>query len=190
VTVDELLRMRRLANRLVLLASTDSPDFLHLAPVDAAALLMETLHRWSQTPRRWSIGGLAEASVLADQDRLTLALDALIENAVGHTGADGRIELSTHREGDQVVFTVRDWGTGIPADEIGQVFDRFTRVGKGRSRDTGGFGLGLAVVKAIAQAHHGSVRVQSAVGEGSVFDLLLPVTPVPGRTLESQHAES
>jgi signal transduction histidine kinase len=176
VTVDELLRMRRLANRLVLLASTDSPDFLHLAPVDAAGLVMETLHRWSQTPRRWSIGALAEAAVLADQDRLTLALDALIENAVDHTDLDGRIELSARRDGEQIMFTVQDWGPGIPADEIGQIFDRFTRVGRGRSRETGGFGLGLAVVKAIAEAHHGSVRVHSTVGVGSVFDLLLPAT--------------
>jgi signal transduction histidine kinase len=193
VTVDELLRMRRLANRLVLLASTDSPDFLHLAPVDAAALVMETLHRWSQTPRRWSIGALAEAAVLADQDRLTLALDALIENAVGHTDADGRIELSAHRErdeeSDQIVFSVRDWGTGIPEHEIARIFDRFSRVGKGRSRDSGGFGLGLAVVKAIAQAHHGAVRVSSRVGEGSVFGLVLPATPASPRELESEHAK-
>ncbi len=189
VAVDELLRMRRLANRLVLLASTDSPDFLRLAPVDAAALLMETLHRWSQTPRRWSIGALAEAAVLADQDRLTLALDALIENAVGHTEADGRIELSARRDGEQIVFSVRDWGTGIPEDEIGHIFDRFSRVGKGRSRDTGGFGLGLAVVKAIAEAHHGSVRVRSTVGQGSVFDLVLPATPVPLGLIESEHVK-
>jgi signal transduction histidine kinase len=189
VAVDELLRMRRLANRLVLLASTDSPDFLRLAPVDAAALLMETLHRWSQTPRRWSIGALAEAAVVADQDRLTLALDALIENAVGHTDDDGRIELSARRDGDQIVLRVRDWGTGIPADEIGHIFDRFSRVGKGRSRDTGGFGLGLAVVKAIAEAHRGSVRVRSTVGQGSVFDLVLPATPAPLSLIESEHAK-
>jgi signal transduction histidine kinase len=174
VAVDELLRMRRLANRLVLLASTDSPDFLHPAPVDAAELVMETLQRWSQTPRRWSIGALTEAAVQADQDRLTLALDALIENAVSHTDLDGRIELSARREGDQIIFIVRDWGAGIPADEIGQIFDRFTRVGRGRSRDTGGFGLGLAVVKAIAEAHHGSVTVRSTEGKGSVFELHLP----------------
>jgi signal transduction histidine kinase len=175
VAVDELLRMRRLANRLVLLASTDSPDFLHLAPVDAAGLVMETLHRWRQTPRRWSLGAVTEATVHVDQDRLTLALDALIENAVGHTDPDGQIELSTRREGDEIVFAVKDSGPGIPAHEIGQIFDRFTRVGKGRSRETGGFGLGLAVVKAIAEAHHGSVRVRSTVGLGSVFELVLPL---------------
>jgi signal transduction histidine kinase len=180
VAVDELLRMRRLANRLVLLASTDSPDFLHLAPVDAAELVMETLQRWSRTPRRWSIGALTEAAVRADQDRLTLALDALIENAVSHTDLDGRIELSARREGEQISFIVRDWGTGIPADEIGQIFDRFTRVGTGRSRETGGFGLGLAVVKAIAEAHHGSVTVQSTVGKGSAFELRLPAAVSAG----------
>src|SRR5580704_11419524 len=119
VAVDELLRMRRLANRLVLLASTDSPDFLHPAPVDAAELVMETLQRWSRTPRRWSIGTLTDAAVRADQDRLTLALDALIENAVSHTDLDGRIELSARREGEQIIFVVKDWGSGIPADEIG-----------------------------------------------------------------------
>jgi signal transduction histidine kinase len=181
VAVDELLRMRRLANRLVLLASTDSPDFLHLAPVDAAGLVMETLHRWRQTPRRWSLGPVTEATVLVDQDRLTLALDALIENGVRHTDPDDQIELSTRREGDEIVFAVKDSGSGIPADEIGQIFDRFSRVDKGRSRETGGFGLGLAVVKAIAEAHHGSVRVRSTVGLGSVFELVLPLAPTADR---------
>ena len=176
VAVDELLRMRRLANRLMLLASTDSPDFLRLAPVDAAGLMVETLHRWSQTPRRWSLGSLAEASVQADGDRLTLALDALIENAVEHTDLDGHIELSARRDGEMVVLAVTDSGSGIPAAEVGRIFGRFTRVDAGRSRETGGFGLGLAVVKAIAEAHHGSVQVRSTVGQGSVFELLLPAS--------------
>jgi signal transduction histidine kinase len=112
-----------------------------------------------------------------------LALDALIENAVSHTDPDGRIELSTRREGEQIIFVVRDWGSGIPADEIGQIFDRFTRVGTGRSRETGGFGLGLAVVKAIAEAHHGSVTVRSTVGKGSVFELHLPAAASAGLAL-------
>jgi signal transduction histidine kinase len=174
VAVDELLRMRRLANRLVLLASTDSPDFLHPAPVDAAELLVEILQRWSQTPRRWSLGTVTEARVQADRDRLTVALDALIENAVDHTDPDGRIELSARLQGEEIVLSVNDSGSGIPAADLGHVFDRFTRVGTGRSRETGGFGLGLAVVKAIAQAHQGSVQVRSTVGRGSVFDLSIP----------------
>jgi signal transduction histidine kinase len=176
VAVDELLRMRRLANRLVLLASTDGPDFLHLTPVDTAELVMEILDRWRQTPRRWSFGTLAEARVQADRDRLTLALDALIENAVDHTDPDGRIELSARHAGEDIVLAVKDSGSGIPPAEIGQIFDRFTRVGTGRSRESGGFGLGLAVVKAIAEAHHGSVQVRSTVGVGSEFELVLPTS--------------
>jgi len=176
VAVDELLRMRRLANRLILLASTDGPDFLRLAPLDVSELVVDTLHRWSQTPRRWSLGALAEATVQGDADRLTLALDALIENAVDHTDPDGHIELSVRREGEQVILAVADSGSGIPAAETGRIFGRFSRIDAGRNRETGGFGLGLAVVKAIAEAHQGSVRVRSTVGQGSVFELLLPVT--------------
>ncbi len=176
VAVDELLRMRRLANRLILLVSTDGPDFLRLAPLDVSELVVDTLHRWSRTPRRWSLGALAEATVLGDGDRLTLALDALIENAVDHTDTDGQIELSARREGEKVILAVADSGSGIPAAEVGRIFGRFSRTDAGRSRQTGGFGLGLAVVKAIAEAHQGSVHVESTVGKGSVFELVLPAS--------------
>jgi len=182
VAVDELLRMRRLANRLLLLASTDGPDFLRAASVDVPELMVETLHRWSQTPRRWSLGALAEVSVLADADRLTLALDALIENAVDHTEADGRVELSARADGDKVILAVSDSGSGIAAADLERIFARFSRIDAGRSREIGGFGLGLAVVKAIAEAHQGSVQVCSTVGKGSVFELILPAT-TPARSI-------
>ena len=166
---------------MMLLAATDGPDFLHLTPVNVADFLMETLLRWSQTPRRWALGTLEEATVQADEDRLTLALDALIENAIDHTDAGGGIELSARNEGDTVILAVADSGSGIPANEVGRIFGRFTRVDQGRNRKAGGFGLGLAVVKAIAEAHDGSVRVRSTVGKGSVFELLLPASAaMPG----------
>jgi signal transduction histidine kinase len=174
VAADELLRIRRLTSRLLLLASSDAPDFLCLAPVDVEEILVDTLHRWSHIPRRWSLGTLADVRVDGDADRLMLALDALIENAVDHTDLDGRIELSSRVDGETVVVAVADSGTGIPARDVGRIFDRFSRVDTGRSRAAGGFGLGLAIVKAIAEAHRGSVQVRSGVGEGSVFELRLP----------------
>jgi signal transduction histidine kinase len=174
VAVAELLRMRRLTSRLLLLAATDGPDFLHLAPVDVEDLVTETLRRWSCTPRQWSIGVLAGPGVQGDWDRLTLALDALIENAVDHTDAGGDIELSARRDGGNIVLTVTDSGPGIPANEVSRIFSRFSRIDTGRSRTAGGFGLGLAIVKAIAEAHHGSVQVHSTMGHGSVFELHLP----------------
>ena len=118
VAAEELLRIRRLTSRLLLLASTDAPDFLYPAPVDVDEILVETLHRWSHLPRRWSLGNLADARVQGDSDRLTLALDALIENAVDHTDVDGQIELSARREGEMVIVAVKDSGSGIPAPEV------------------------------------------------------------------------
>jgi signal transduction histidine kinase len=174
VAVEELLRMRRLANRLLLLASADSPDFLRMAPVNVAELLMEALHRWSHAPRQWSVGTLAEASVLADSDRLSMALDVLIENAVDYTGHGGHISLSAYPEGRHVVLAVADSGPGIPESQFGRIFDRFAQAGQGQGGASRRSGLGLPVAKAIAEAHHGFVRVQSTVGKGSTFELHLP----------------
>src|SRR6266542_3852562 len=177
-----MAEMKRISEHNLLLAATDGPDFLRSAPVDVAELMVETLHRWSQTPRRWSLGTLAEVSMPADADRLMLALDALIENAVDHTGSDDRIELSATAEGDKVILAVSDSGSGIAAADLSRIFGRFSRIDAGRSREIGGFGLGLAVVKAIAEAHHGSVQVRSTVGKGSVFELMLPTSPAAADT--------
>ncbi len=177
VAADELMRIRRLTSRLLLLASTDALDFLCPAAVDVEELLVETLRRWSHRPRRWSLGTMAPARVRADGDRVTLALDALIENAVDHTGPEDQIVLSARRENGSVVFSVADSGSGIPADDVERIFGRFARVDVGRSRSSGGFGLGLAIVKAITEAHGGSARVRSTEGEGSVFELVLPGGP-------------
>jgi two-component system, OmpR family, sensor kinase len=78
-----------------------------------------------------------------------------------------------------VAIVVADSGTGMPADRLVTIFERFARLDGGRSRDRGGVGLGLAIVKAIMQAHGGTVGVHSAVGSGSVFELVLPLGPTP-----------
>src|SRR6266545_131769 len=184
VVADELSRLRRLAARLLLLASAGSPDFLDLAPVEVNPLMVDTRNRWTPTPRCWSHRLGADVTVLGDRDHLALALDALVENAVAHTDVDGRIELSTHLGGAAVVLRVADSNNNIPAAELDQIFDQFARVDPHRNRKAGGVGLGLAIVKAIAEAHHGSVRAHSTVGEGSLFELVLPQSttrrPAPG----------
>src|SRR5439155_141761 len=82
---DELLRLRRLANRLLLLASVGSLDFLRAVPIEVDSLMLEALGRWDHVPRAWSLGVLDDATVEADRDHLILAVDALLENAVDHT---------------------------------------------------------------------------------------------------------
>jgi signal transduction histidine kinase len=175
ILIDELLRLRRLADRLLLLASSADPDFLARSPIAAERLLAEARSRWSPVERRWVLDNGVAATLLADPDRLGTALDALIENAVEHTGPSDEIRLGARREGDRVAITVADSGPGIAMEQLEHIFDRFARLDPGRSRDRGGVGLGLAIVRTIAEAHSGSVRVRSDLGQGSVFEILLPL---------------
>jgi len=91
--------------------------------------------------------------------------------------------VSARLEDGSVVLPVADSGCGIPPADLGRIFDRFARVDPHRNREAGGFGLGLATVKAIAEAHHGSVRAHSTVGKGSVFEVLLPASTSPPGTM-------
>jgi len=179
VVVDELQRLRRLADRLLLLATSEDPDFLSRSPVQVEQLLAAILQRWAPIARRWRLDPIEPASVVGDADRLGLALDALVENAVKHTGPGDEIRLGAQRQGDLVAIVVADSGTGMPADQLERIFERFARLDGSRSRDLGGVGLGLAIVKAIVQAHGGTVAAQSTPGRGSVFQLLLPLEPAP-----------
>jgi signal transduction histidine kinase len=120
---------------------------------------------------------VAETTVLGDRDRLAVALDALLENAVAHTSPGDRIEVGAQGERDTVALAVTDSGSGIQDADLQRIFQRFARAEPHRSRPSGGLGLGLAIVQAIAEAHGGSVRVQSTFGHGSTFEVLLPLAP-------------
>jgi signal transduction histidine kinase len=188
VVADELMRLRRLATRMLLLASAESPDFLHRTPVAVESVVVDALDRWGHTPRRWRLGTVTEATVLGDSDRLAVALDALLENAVAHTVAGDRIEVSARVEDGHTVLAVADSGSGIADTDLQRIFQRFARAEPHRSRQGAGLGLGLAIVHAIAEAHDGSVRVHSTLGHGSVFEVLLPLAPVPQAALPTPRA--
>ena len=177
VVTDELMRLRRLSTRMLLLASAEGPDFLHLTPVPVESVVVDALDRWGHTPRHWRLGPVAETTVLGDRDRLAVALDALLENAVAHTSPGDRIEVGARVEEDAVVLAVTDSGCGIQGADLQRIFQRFARAEPHRRRPAGGLGLGLAIVQAIAEAHGGSVRVQSTFGHGSTFEVLLPLAP-------------
>ena len=98
----------------------------------------------------------------------------LVDNAIKYCGSEKRVEVSAKLESDEIIIQVRDWGCGIGKEHLPRLFERFYRVDKARSRDLGGTGLGLAIVKHIAQVHKGFVRVDSALGKGSVFSIHLP----------------
>jgi heavy metal sensor kinase len=113
-----------------------------------------------------------------DEHHLQHALANLIENAIKFTAPGGYVTLSSWRRDAEVGVTVTDTGRGIPPDQCAHVFDRFYRVDRSRSRESGGSGLGLAICREIAHAHGGRVWVESEVGKGSAFSIALPATDV------------
>ncbi len=179
VVLGELTRLKSLSDRLLLIAASQDPEFLTLAPVALDGFLAEALWRWRPTARRvWTTGQLDAVTVHADRERLELAVDALLENAVQHTGPGDTIRLSVLRD-DQAGsarLMIEDSGEGIPAADIDSVFERF-RSGPGRGGPRG-TGLGLTLVRAVALGHGGETRVRSAPGAGSTFEVVLP-TAVP-----------
>jgi signal transduction histidine kinase len=114
----------------------------------------------------------ADVVVTADRTRLEQVAANLIDNAVKYTPAGGRVDIEARRDADAAVLRVRDTGPGIPADEIGRIFDRLFR--GDTSRAERGLGLGLSLVKAVVEAHGGKVEVVSEPGRGSVFTVRLP----------------
>src|SRR5580693_154906 len=188
VVIGELARLRRLSGRMLLLASVGSPGFLDLAPVGVDSIVIEALDRWGYAQRKWRLGEVSEATVPVDRDRLAVALDALLENAVAHTDSDDRIELSARVQDGHVILAVTDSGCGIAEADLERIFARFSRATPYLSREVGGFGLGLPTAAAIAEAHHGSVRVHSTVGKGSTFELLIPAEPAMNGNSEASRA--
>ncbi len=111
----------------------------------------------------------------ADPVRLWQVLANLTSNALRHTPAGGSVLISAAAGDDMAEITVRDDGEGVPAEDLPHVFDRFYRVEKSRSRDTGGSGLGLAIARRLVEAHGGQIRMESRLGEGAVVTLLWPL---------------
>ena len=175
IVMDELQRMSRFVSDLLLLARADRPDFLSLDSVDVATLSEEVFTKArSLAEREWKLDGTGRGLMIADRQRLTQAMMQLAQNAAQHTQDGDEIALGTLVENEHVRLWVRDSGPGISEDDQANVFDRFRR-GRADRASSEGAGLGLSIVKAIAQAHHGTVEIESRVGQGSTFTVVLPV---------------
>jgi signal transduction histidine kinase len=174
VALDELSRMERILDRLLLLARADQPDFLELEQVELDHFLEDVFMRWSEiAPRSWRLGAVAHGTLRADPEQLRIALDALLENAVKYSEAGDPIELSSRATGDKVVIEVDDEGIGVPDEALSRIFERFARADPARTRAAGGVGLGLAIVDTIVKAHGGRPLVRRK-SQGSVFGFQLP----------------
>jgi len=174
----EITRISRLVDDLLVLAQAERTDFLRTEPIDVGPFVTDLWDGVSLTAdRRFELGSMASGTLHADPDRLAQALRNLARNAIEHTAEhDGLVRLDVTRlAGGGIRFVVLDDGPGIPVLERERVFERFHRTDSGRTRATGGAGLGLAIVRAIAEAHRGSVRVRdSQNGHGAAIELALP----------------
>jgi signal transduction histidine kinase len=148
----------------------DEPSTVMPSVVSLRTQLERIVTRWrASADRDWRLRPTS-AVVVADRYRLETALDSLVENAVRYTEEGGRIELAAYPDEESVVIEVCDDGPGIPDEELAYIFESFR---SGSSR--GGTGMGLAIVKAIVEAHGGAVSAQNLPGGGACFRLRLPV---------------
>ena len=173
LVADELDRMRRIVSDLLTLAKAERTDFLTFEPVDLEVLTREVLAKAEALGRRdWRLGGLGRGIVIADRHRLTQAMIQLAQNAVQHTSESERIEIGSRLHGAEATLWVHDAGEGISSGDLELIFERFARGRRRRAAE--GAGLGLSIVRAIAEAHHGRVEVESKPGLGARFVLILP----------------
>jgi signal transduction histidine kinase len=174
----EITRISRLVDDLLVLAQAERTDFLRVETIDLRRFVTDLWDGVSLTADRcFELGTMVDGSLRADPDRLAQALRNLARNAIEQTAEhDGLVRLDVQPLApDRVSFVVSDDGPGIPAHERERVFERFHRTDSGRGRATGGAGLGLAIVRAIAEAHKGAVRVREPRdGRGASVELVLP----------------
>jgi heavy metal sensor kinase len=183
-TLEETERLRKIVEGLFALSRLDAGEALEKsAPFDLGELAASTADQICLLAEDKDIGITCHSDqkviVEGDRARLKQVVVNLLDNAIKYTPRGGRIDVRVSTRNGKAVLEVSDNGPGIPEESLLLVFERFYRVDKARSRELGGAGLGLSIVKSIATAHRGRVEAQSKEGEGSRFIVELPLTGEP-----------
>lgn len=175
----ETSRMSRLVSDLLLLARQDAGVPIAKHPIELDTLLLEVYRQAQLSAKgvKLTLGAEDQAIIVGDRDRLKQVFLNLVDNAIKYTPQGGEVTLSLSKDDTWVKVAVRDTGIGIAPENIPNLFDRFYRVDKARSRDAGGTGLGLAIAKSVVDAHNGKLTVESEPGKGSTFTVWLPLPP-------------
>jgi two-component system, OmpR family, sensor kinase len=180
VLLDEVDRMSRLVGDLIVLAKSRRPDFLQARPTDLAELTVTLLAKARALgDREWVLVAKGSGVVLVDEQRVTQAVLQLADNAVKHTCSGDRIALGSAIEDEHALMWVEDTGPGVRPEDRDRIFERFGRAAVEAGDE--GFGLGLSIVNAIAEAHGGTVSVRDVVPRGARFELRLPRDRREGR---------
>ncbi len=182
----ELRRIRGMVEELLTLAQLDSWQYqLEVGPADLSRIVRTAIEAVESKAERFGISiyfdDAAEHRCVCDVQKLYQVFINLLDNAIKYSDPGDRVDITIEEDISFLTVHVRDTGAGIPEEELGQLFERFYRVNKDRSRATGGSGLGLAICKQIVEMHGGSISVESEIGAGSTFEVRLPRTP-PSRS--------
>jgi two-component system sensor histidine kinase CiaH len=183
IALDDILseseRLGRMVDQMLILAEADAgvrtlmtSDVSLKDVVDAVARSMRFLAEVRRVSLETEL--VENVSVPGDPSRLRELISVLLDNAVKYTDAGGRTKIAVRKEHKKAIIRVSDNGPGIPAEALPHVFERFYRVDKARSRESGGTGLGLAIARHIVNAHGGTIGVESKVGKGTVVTVELP----------------
>jgi signal transduction histidine kinase len=176
---DELKRMSRFVNDLLLLMKAERPNFLRLETVDLTTFTEEVFAKAIVLgDRNWQLEAIAEGSTILDRQRITQVILNLAQNATQYTQEGEIIAIGSAVTGDRVRFWVRDSGEGIAEEDRERVFSRFAR-GRNSERRSEGSGLGLSIVQALIKAHGGHVELFSRLGEGATFTVIIPKRASP-----------
>lgn len=180
-SLEEIDRMTRIVDELLFLSRADLGQVaIETLPVRLDALVEDIQQQATVLGQEQGVEIVVRtvepATVTGDELRLRELLLNLVDNAVKYSRPGGKVELTSLREGDTARVSVADHGIGIPSEALPRIFDRFYRADGARAHAPQGTGLGLSICKWIAEAHHGRIEVQSAIGQGSRFTVVLPVT--------------
>jgi signal transduction histidine kinase len=177
---DEIERENKIINDLLSLVKLDKAAAdMNITAVNINELLELILKRLGPIAKKQNIEIIYESfrPVIAEVDevKLSLAISNLVENAIKYNVDDGWVRVSLNADHKYFFIKVSDSGIGIPEEAQDSIFERFYRVDKARSRETGGTGLGLAITRNVIQMHHGAIKVYSKEGEGSTFNVRIPL---------------
>ncbi|MGW8376542.1 ATP-binding protein [Streptomyces sp. ODS28] len=191
LVTEELDRMSRIVEDLLLLAKAERPDFVTPEPVELAELTADVyVKARALGERAWRLDGVAEGAVRLDPQRITQAMVQLAQNAVQHTAEGDTVRLGSRRlPSGEVELYVVDSGPGVSPEDAALVFERFRRGSARRGVRSGGAGLGLSIVKAIVEGHGGRAELRATEGGGATFALVLPVEGDPGHADEETGTE-
>lgn len=191
---DEADRLTRMTNKLLALTKDESntaiedAEIIYMAPtVERVVKMLEGISKVSNITIHMDLR--QDSTVLLQEDDLYQITFNLVENGIKYNKPGGQLSISLHRQEDMAVLRICDTGVGIPPEALNHVFERFYRVDKARSRESGGSGLGLSIVRTMVERNNGEIHLQSTIGKGTTFTVAFPCFDISQEQIETISSE-